>query len=261
MAEDNWDDCPWDARRVRELVAGLVKSLIQARWKTEPDFLAADQLVAWFPPEGEELRADRRTVRTHLGYARRDMRELQRLDVLPDGGRSSESLVTGPAEAGELVGAIGSMLDADLTADEPLTHLCRAFDAPASDEPRWLGLIEWSELPLVRTLLNAFPGDRPRWDPQARELWFRGRLAGTVAPQAANQLKLLAACEEEGWQDWMDSPFSDTTDELEHVFKRLNPKLSGLRFVKTSDNQQVGWRSCPATDDAKNTDKKQTTRR
>lgn len=56
--DDPWAECKWDSSLVGLLVAGLVKSLIQARWKGDSGFLPDADLTPWFRADLAELRDD-----------------------------------------------------------------------------------------------------------------------------------------------------------------------------------------------------------
>jgi hypothetical protein len=247
--QDTWAECAWDAGRVRELVAGLVKSVIQARWKTEPGFLPDDQLADWFPPDGREVRDDRRSAEVHLRYARRDICELQRLGVLPREWRCSASLVPGPAIAGELVAAAEGLLAADFAVEDPAEAL-RA-DAPGD----WARVVDWAELPRLRGLLVRLPPtpDRPpavvpEWLPDDNVLRYGGRLARRVDPNATNLHTLLDAFNEARWAARIDSPFHNHAEALHDTLKRLRRGLAHITFRSERGGTVVRWLPVAAND-------------
>lgn len=89
---------------------------------------------------------------------------------------------------------------------------------------------------------------RPRWDPERQELRVGDRLVKQFKVPAANQERILAAFEEEGWPIRIDDPLPPATEQdpkrrLHDTINSLNrnQKCHGLRFLGDGTGQGVRW--------------------
>jgi hypothetical protein len=90
--------------------------------------------------------------------------------------------------------------------------------------------------------------DVPEWDPNHRELLFRGQLVKRFRVPAPNQELILAAFEEEGWPQFIDDPLIPEADQepkkrLLATIKSLNRNQIAplLRFHGNGNGRQVYW--------------------
>ncbi len=244
---DNWIDCPWDAGEIRLLVRGLAKCLIQARWLNDPAFLRADQVNAWFPPNGAELSGTDRSVRTLLGHAAIAARRLQAIGFLPDVWHTSATLVPGPAVAGELVSATQRLLSGDVDADDPVAALTTASRQP-DPPPKWKRLVDWDELPELLRLLEQLPEPKPRppavvphWEPDSGVLRYGRWVARRVAAGAENIRTVLDAFAAAGWPPKIPSPFRSGPEVVHETLKRLRTGMQHITFRTERGGREVCW--------------------
>ncbi len=247
MAEDNWINCPWDAGEIRLLVRGLAKCLIQARWLNDPAFLRADQVNAWFPPNGAELSGTDRSTQTLLGHAATNARRLQAISFLPDVWHTSATFVPGPAVARELTSAVHGLLSGDVANDNPVAALSEA--ARRAERPAdWMSVIDWDVLPQLLPLLDQLPAPKPRkppvvphWDPDSGVLRYGRRVARLVAAGAENIRTLLDAFDAEGWPNKIQSPFPGNSSAVKDTLARLKDGMKHIRFGSAHGGTEVYW--------------------
>ena len=246
--EDNGTDGPWDLAELREWVAGLGKSLIQARRHSDPSY-------AWPPVELERWKIATLdgTARQHLRYAIRNLGRLKSSGVLPEHWRSSATPTAGPPHVGQLVERLEHLFvlqDPDDEDEDPVAALERAVDKLTSEPKSWISLISWDELAPIRTVLTEhFPEVRhrpatvrPRWDKSAGTLSYRGQVIRKVVPKAKNVRKLLDVFEEDTWEMRIDSPFLADTEVLLETLKTLRKGLKAITFVGDGSGEGVCWR-------------------
>ncbi len=246
---DNWIDCPWDAGEVRLLVRGLAKCLIQARWLNDPDFLRADQVNAWFKPDGAELRGTDRSAQTLLGHAATNARRLQAAGFLPATWHTSATLVPGLAVAGELASVVHGLLSGDVEDDNPVAALTEAARRPVPPA-NWVWVIDWDVLQQLLPLLDQLPKPKPRppavvphWDKDAGVLKYGRWVARWVAAGATNLRTLLDAFDAEGWPHKIPSPFPGNVSAAKDTLARLNDGMKHIRFGSARGGTEVSWAS------------------
>lgn len=88
----------------------------------------------------------------------------------------------------------------------------------------------------------------PRWDSEARRLWWGKHLVKEFHQPAANQELVLAALEEEGWPPQIDDPLPKTPDvdpkvRLHDTIKALNRHqlYPILHFGSFANGQAIRW--------------------
>jgi hypothetical protein len=89
--------------------------------------------------------------------------------------------------------------------------------------------------------------ERPFWDKESGELWWRGRVVRRLRSDAANQRRVLEAFEAEEWPERIDAPLPreeglDAKERLRETVKALNAgaEPGGIRF--TCDRRRgVRW--------------------
>ncbi len=252
MVEDGeWKDCLWEPADARLLVRGLVKCLIQARWRAEPRFLPADQVNAWFPPNGAELSGTDRSTQTLLGHAATNARRLQAIGFLPDVWHTSATLVPGPAVARELTSAVHGLLSGDVANDNPVAALSaatRRAERPAD----WMRVIDWDVLPQLLPLLDQFPKPKPRppavvpyWDKDAGVLKYGRWVARRINAVAEKIRTLLDKFEADGWPTRIRSPKGWGAPDVHETLRRLRDGLTHITFRSERGGTEVCWAPVP----------------
>lgn len=89
--------------------------------------------------------------------------------------------------------------------------------------------------------------DKPTWDPNRRELRFRGQVVKRYRVPAPNQELILAAFEEDGWPDSIDDPLPPVPDieprrRLQATVKSLN-RCQAVEMLRFHGNggERVLW--------------------
>jgi hypothetical protein len=88
---------------------------------------------------------------------------------------------------------------------------------------------------------------KPRWDQNARKLWYGTTLCASYAKAAPNQTRLLESFEELGWPTRMDDPLD--RDQLRHTIEDLQRKLKDGPIIVECDGTKSGvcWRLRPTS--------------
>jgi hypothetical protein len=68
--------------------------------------------------------------------------------------------------------------------------------------------------------------EKPRWDAERRELWWRGKCVKRLRDDAANQGRVLEVFQEQGWVERIEDPLP--RDENVDTKARLRETLKGL---------------------------------
>jgi hypothetical protein len=91
-------------------------------------------------------------------------------------------------------------------------------------------------------------GEMPVWNPEGRELWFRGKLVKQFHHKAGNQVLILEVFEELGWPPRIDDPLPPKSDQepkerLRETMKSLNHGLDVplLRFHADGTGRGIRW--------------------
>jgi hypothetical protein len=89
---------------------------------------------------------------------------------------------------------------------------------------------------------------RPKWDACDGCLYFRGNVAKRFRNAARNQRLILAAFEEQGWDERIDDPLPGTDGKvpkhrLKDTIKSLNRNLQFIRFLGDGTGTGVEWQS------------------
>lgn len=89
--------------------------------------------------------------------------------------------------------------------------------------------------------------EKPHWDADRRELWFRCQIVKQFRVPAANQELILAAFEEESWPPFIDDPLprqgrDEPTRRLQATIKSLNRRQRNptIRF-RGNGGEKVWW--------------------
>ena len=116
------------------------------------------------------------------------------------------------------------------------------------------GLAVGSEKQLIELRARQEPRERekPRWDSECRELWFREKLCKRFRQPAPNQTRLLGAFEESGWPPRMDDPIPpagnlDQRQRLADTVRGLN-KNGVIQFELDGTTEGVIWKPAPEND-------------
>jgi len=104
-------------------------------------------------------------------------------------------------------------------------------------------------LAAVPSRVNSAPDvPRPRWDPERQELCVGGMVVKQFKVPAANQERILAAFEEDGWPIRIDDPLPPGSDQdpkrrLHDTINSLNrnQKRHLLRFIGDGTGQGIRW--------------------
>ena len=90
---------------------------------------------------------------------------------------------------------------------------------------------------------------KPRWDGDARELWWNGAVCKTFRHDAAHQRAVLDAFQGRRWRRRIDNPWlqgdaSNRKKRLQQTVKNLNRGLGGqrIRFEMDGTGEGVRWR-------------------
>jgi hypothetical protein len=243
---DSPDECRWDLRILRDRVAGLGKSLIQARLATEPDFLSATEMGRW-GLSGAAARPSLSAVPGYLLRAVSDLRWLHRHEFLPEYWQSSKVPLLGPDCVDRLSDLVVQLVTvADV--DDPLAAFEAAVRRPTGPGD-WPARFDWTALPAIRTVLTEEFPDVPRRGPTRRLRWDRvqGKLlegdqvVREVAAQAYRIIKLLDAFEGAEWAETIPSPFGSDSKMLDETLDLLNNRLKRFRFSSGAKGQYVCW--------------------
>lgn len=106
-----------------------------------------------------------------------------------------------------------------------------------------------ADLPSAIVPARTTPARRtPEWDAARRELRYGGRVVKRFRVPAANQERILAAFEEEGWPEFIDDPLPPDGEQepkrrLQATIKSLNRNqlLTLIRFHGNGSGLQVYW--------------------
>jgi hypothetical protein len=94
------------------------------------------------------------------------------------------------------------------------------------------------------------PIEKPRWDSVPRRLWARSLLLHQFPHQASSVRLFLTACQEDDWDEWIESPFppsptGDAQRRLRDTVNRLNhcqsPRLLRFRVQERGDAASWEW--------------------
>ena len=87
--------------------------------------------------------------------------------------------------------------------------------------------------------------DKPEWDPDRNELWFRGRCVRTVRGRtvATNIHVILDVFHEDGWPTRIDDPLPNGPNHgrLRSTVATLNEELSGMVFLSDGTGEGIRW--------------------
>jgi hypothetical protein len=90
----------------------------------------------------------------------------------------------------------------------------------------------------------------PKWNPEDRDLFWRGQLIRHFDKAAAAQCELLSAFEAAGWPRFLRNPMSngqakDPTARLQATVKNLHRGLppGTLVFHMDGTGERVGWKA------------------
>ncbi len=161
-----------------------------------------------------------------------------------------------PTAAPEPMGSASRESAADRTHDQTLSDLAAYPSRLASVNPQAAADLH---KPLIDFLDNRLPPaggsprvhaapERPRWDPDRRELWFGEQLVKSFnRNQSPHAVKLLNAFDESGWPAAIDDPLDP--GKLAEVLPRFKDWLlnSPLVFERNGTGEQVCWRRREAT--------------
>lgn len=106
--------------------------------------------------------------------------------------------------------------------------------------------------PLAAEEPAARQGQAPRWDGRERQLWWGDAVVKEFRVPAANQERVLAALQEEGWPSRIDDPLPPVTCidpkvRLHDTIKALNRhhRLRILRFSGDGCGRGILWSLAP----------------
>lgn len=137
----------------------------------------------------------------------------------------------------------------------------RCYDTPADPVPSGFPL---GEGPAEGIATESYPDlsrmpppsapdtKRPEWDPNRRELRFRGQIVKRFRVPAPNQELILTAFQEEGWPEFIDDPLVPSFDQdpkrrLQATIKSLNRHQIAplIRFHGNGNGTQIYWDPAP----------------
>lgn len=86
--------------------------------------------------------------------------------------------------------------------------------------------------------------ERPNFDKETCELWFRGNLVCSFARRAKNCLAVLKAFQEVGWRARIDDPLPGGKDaeRLGNTICTLNAKQNAIKFFAGGDGKSFCWK-------------------
>ncbi len=124
------------------------------------------------------------------------------------------------------------------------------------------GVLESPSTPERQAALAAVPsgaepsanGLQPKWDPERQELRVGDKVVKQFKVPAANQERILAAFEEDGWPVRIDDPLPPTLEQdpkrrLHDTINSLNrnQKCHLLRFIGDGSGQGIRWELAEAS--------------
>lgn len=171
---DRLDPDGYDLGDYRYAVAKVIKLLIRARAKAEPDFLSGTEYVAW---RLSDIHDDRTDAQTLLKLAQVATRELWQKYIGPNGSGG----VRGDDPHGELKEAV-----VQFTMYGAYCEL-----EPDMGQIDWKNVANWSALPRIRAGLDALPHPShvdpacpvEIGDPKTRDVLVRGKVKRLTAGQ------------------------------------------------------------------------------
>ena len=88
--------------------------------------------------------------------------------------------------------------------------------------------------------------ERPKWDNEKRELWFRGRLVKRIRRRADNMVALLQAFQTKHWPGRSSDPLPDvpginSKERLHNLIKKLNRGQRLIHFGGDGTGTAVLW--------------------
>jgi hypothetical protein len=101
-------------------------------------------------------------------------------------------------------------------------------------------------------LLHVLVGDNhrkqhreyPEWNHDRGELKFRGEVIRRVRIDVGSQIvKILDEFERQGWSERIDSPITDSCDDMAHrdAIRVLNQRLAVIRFRSDGSGRGILW--------------------
>ena len=103
---------------------------------------------------------------------------------------------------------------------------------------------EWLIRGIVGARVRFGPGIRPEWNHCRGELKFQGHIIRRVRISVGNQIvKILDEFERQGWPERIDSPITDSSDDMAHrdAIRGLNRKLAVIRFRSDGTGRGIVW--------------------
>ena len=103
---------------------------------------------------------------------------------------------------------------------------------------------EWLIREIVGARVRFGPGIRPEWNHGRGELKFQGHVIRRVRISVGNQIvKILDEFERQGWPERIDSPITDSSDDMAHrdAIRGLNRKLAEIRFRSDGTGRGIVW--------------------
>jgi len=90
------------------------------------------------------------------------------------------------------------------------------------------------------------PREIPFYDPDDRELWFRGQLVKRLSQPADVQHLIFQAFQEQGWKRVIDDPLppvagKDPKEHLPQAITNLNRAQQVLHFFGRGAGTRIGW--------------------
>ena len=90
------------------------------------------------------------------------------------------------------------------------------------------------------------PKEVPFYDPEVRELWFRGQLVKRFRQRAGVQELILISFQEHRWKRVIYDPLPpvkhiDPNERLHQAINNLNRGQKLLHFVGTGTGTRIGW--------------------
>jgi hypothetical protein len=91
----------------------------------------------------------------------------------------------------------------------------------------------------------GLPSDVPSWNPDKRELWYRGKIIRTIArtTRAERVIRILDAFEKSGWPCRVNDPWPGGPDSvrLHGAIRSLNSRLTAIKFSGDGKTTGIVW--------------------
>ena len=85
--------------------------------------------------------------------------------------------------------------------------------------------------------------DKPRWDNDSNQLWYKGQIVRDLSPRAINARMIFNSFQEDGWRPRTDSPLpgGKNSSKLRDAVRIMNENLLAIEFYCDGKAEGVTW--------------------